>query len=96
MPKLLSRSKHEEFESNSAFQIIDQKERRAENTKKMEQNKNLAGLQNFRNMQKFRRLRIFATCEILHGCEFSQVAKFASCLPLFMPLQPLFTCFLTL
>ena len=29
MPKLLSRSKHEEFESNSALQIKDQKERRA-------------------------------------------------------------------
>ena len=36
MPKLLSRSKHEEFESNSALQIIDQKERRAENKEKME------------------------------------------------------------
>ena len=36
MPKLLSRSKHEEFESNSALQIGDQKERRAENAKKME------------------------------------------------------------
>ena len=29
MPKLLSRSKHEELESNSALQIKDQKERRA-------------------------------------------------------------------
>ena len=29
MPKLLSRSKHEEFKSNSALQIKDQKERRA-------------------------------------------------------------------
>ena len=29
MPKLLSTSKHEEFESNSALQIKDQKERRA-------------------------------------------------------------------
>ena len=36
MPKILSRSKHEEFESNSALQIIDQKERRAENVKKLE------------------------------------------------------------
>ena len=36
MPTLLSRSKQEEFESNSALQIRDQKERRAENTKKME------------------------------------------------------------
>ena len=29
MPKLLSQSKHEEFKSNSTFQIKDQKERRA-------------------------------------------------------------------
>ena len=29
MPKLLSRSKHEELESSSALQIKDQKERRA-------------------------------------------------------------------
>ena len=29
MPKLLSRSKHEEFKSNSTLQIKDQKERRA-------------------------------------------------------------------
>ena len=40
MPKLLSRSKHEEFESNSALQIKDQKERRVENTKKMERSTN--------------------------------------------------------
>ena len=31
MPKLLSRSKHEEFESNSAFQIRNQEERIAKN-----------------------------------------------------------------
>ena len=36
MPKLLSQSKHEEFESNSALQIRNQKERRAENERKME------------------------------------------------------------
>ena len=36
MLNLLSRSKHEEFKSNSALQIRDQKERRAENTQKME------------------------------------------------------------
>ena len=34
MPKLLSRSKHEEFESNSALQIRDQKERRAKSEEK--------------------------------------------------------------
>ena len=36
MSKLLSRYKHEEFESNSALQIKDQKERRAENAKELE------------------------------------------------------------
>ena len=41
MPKLLSRSKHEEFESNSTLQIRDQKERREENTRKLEHLQNL-------------------------------------------------------
>ena len=36
MPKLLSRSKHEEFKSNSALHINDQKERRAKSEEKME------------------------------------------------------------
>ena len=36
VPKVLSQSKHEEFESNSALQIRDQKERKAENGKKLE------------------------------------------------------------
>ena len=36
MPKLLSRSKHEESESNSALQIRDEKERRAENAENLE------------------------------------------------------------
>ena len=36
MPKLLSQSKHEEFESNSALQIRNQKKRRAKNDKKLE------------------------------------------------------------
>ena len=40
MLKLLSQSKHEEFESNSALQIKDQKKRRAENTKKVERSTN--------------------------------------------------------
>ena len=34
MPKLLSGSKHEEFKSNSALQIKDQKERRAKSEEK--------------------------------------------------------------
>ena len=37
MPNLLSQSKHEEFESNSALQIRNQKERRAEEARKMKQ-----------------------------------------------------------
>ena len=40
MSKLLSRSKHEEFESNSALQIGDQKERKEENTRKLEHLRN--------------------------------------------------------
>ena len=36
MPKLLSQSKHKEFKQNSALQIRDQNERRAENGKKLE------------------------------------------------------------
>ena len=36
MPKLLSQSKHEKFESNSALQIRDQKEKKVENAKKLE------------------------------------------------------------
>ena len=60
MPKLLSRSKHEKFESNSALQIRDQKERRAENARKLK-------LQ-FDKLQKFGNLLNFA------GCEFSQPA----------------------
>ena len=34
MPKLLSRSKHEDFESNSSLQIISHKERRAKSEEK--------------------------------------------------------------
>ena len=47
MPILLSRSKHEEFESNSALQIINQKERRAEEARKMKHAKKLRRVQKF-------------------------------------------------
>ena len=50
MPKLMSQSKHEEFESNSALWIRDQKERRAENAKKLELQ------EKFRSMGNFHRL----------------------------------------
>ena len=36
MPKFLIQSKHEEFESNSALQIRDEKERRVENAENLE------------------------------------------------------------
>ena len=41
MPKLLSRSKHEEFKSNSTLHIRDKKEIREENTRKLEHLRNL-------------------------------------------------------
>ena len=44
MPKLFSQSKHEEFESNSALQIRDQKERRAKNAKKLKLQENFRKL----------------------------------------------------
>ena len=61
----MSRSKHKEFESNSALQIRDQKERRVENTKEMEYGKNFAGLRKeFLHPANFCILQIFASCEI--------------------------------
>ena len=57
VPKLLSRSKHEEFESNSALQIRDQKERKAENARKVE-------LQEILHVEKLF-LRVLFTCLIL-------------------------------
>ena len=61
MPKLLSQSKHEEFESNSALQIKDQKERRVENAKKLELQ------ENFRSLRNFRRFHC-SSCEISFLC----------------------------
>ena len=42
MSILLSRSKHEEFESNSALQIINQKERTTKEVRKMKPTKKIA------------------------------------------------------
>ena len=55
MPKLLSRSKHEELELNLSSQIRSQKERRAK-SEKMEHCRNFAGLRNleFCRIAKFR------------------------------------------
>ena len=59
MPKLLSRSKHEEFELNSALQIKSQKERRAENRRKWSIAKILESCENF------------AICEISQVAKFA-------------------------
>ena len=47
MPKLLSRSKHKEFKSNSALQIRDQKERREKSEEKWSTAGILQGCENF-------------------------------------------------
>ena len=69
MPKLLSQSKHEEFESNSVLKIRDQKERRAENAKELELQ------EKFCSLQKFRRLH--CSCKIFP-------AELFTILPLFI------------
>ena len=71
MPKLLSRSKHEEFELNLALQIRNRKERRAENAWKLEPAGNLAGLRNFTGCKisqlvNFRKLRNFFHAATVH------------------------------
>ena len=85
MPKLLSRSKHQEFESNSALQIRDQKERRVENAKKLE-------LQEIWQAAKFSQVALFilpATIHILATvpscCPFLLFFSFGF-LPFFPPL----------
>ena len=74
MPKLLSQSKHEEFKSNSALHIRDQKERRVENAKKLELQ------ENFRSMQNFRRLHCssYEISFMLHCSSCSTVHHFAT------------------
>ena len=72
MPKLLSRFKHEELESNSALQIRDQKERRAENARKEEHKVEEKGKQwNVVGLRKFRNQRIFAGCTVHPACHYS-------------------------
>ena len=86
MPKLSSRSKHEEFESNSTLQIRDRKEKRAKNVRKEEHKVEEKGKKwNFAGLRKFRNLKNFAACEIL------QVTKFAAachCLCLMRTVHP--------
>ena len=77
MPKLLSQSKHKEFESNLTLQIRNQKERGAENKIKWRIEK-FYKIAKFSKLAKFSRLRNFATCELRNFAtyEFSQVALF--------------------
>ena len=85
MPKLLSRSKHKEFESNSALQIRDQKERRAENAKNLE-------LQETWHAAKFSQVALFIMPAPIHNS-----ATVPSCCPFlifvsfgFLPFLPPF------
>ena len=66
MPNLLSRSKNEEFKSNSALQIRNQKERRAEEARKMKQCRRFWQAVKFRTLQKFCRVRNFLLCATVH------------------------------
>ena len=77
MPRLSSRSKHVEFESNSALQIGNQKERRVE---KAEKSSNFAeGCKNFAQCKFLHWYEIFAQCEFSHWCEiFALVRNFCT------------------
>ena len=70
MPKLLSQSKHEEFESNSALQIRDRKERRAENAKKLERQ------EKFSQPAKFSQVALFILQNFHHAALFMSPALF--------------------
>ena len=63
MPILLSQSKHEEFESNSVLQIINHKERRVEEARKMKPTKKLRRVRNFHTLRKLL-LAIFGFCSV--------------------------------
>ena len=66
MQKLLSRSKHEEFESNSALQIKNQKERIAENARILGHCMNFAGLQTILQPAKIRSVAKLPPLCIVH------------------------------
>ena len=73
MPNLLSRSKHEEFELNSALQIRNQKERRAEEARKMK-------------CRKFwQAMNISQGAKFSHLAKFSQGAKVVFAFVIFFP-----------
>ena len=94
MPKLLSRSKHEEFELNSALQIRDQKERGAKKAREEEHKVEEKGKQ-----WNFRRLRnLLPACHyscllrtvhpaLLNSCCPFEVLPFCSCFD-FSPFCP--------
>ena len=84
MPKLLSQSKHEEFKPNSALQIRDQKERRAENAKKLELQEIWQGVKFSQDERE-----IFAGCTV-HPAKISFMPPLFI-MELYSPLQPLFT-----
>ena len=84
MPKFLSRSKHEEFESNSTLQISDQKERRA---KKMQGNwsYNLAGCKTIATCE-FSQVAKLQPADTIHPthCSFSSLFSCISRLSFFV------------
>ena len=74
MQNLLNRSKPEEFESNSALQIRNQKERKAEKAGKS--SSFVEGCKNF-TLAKFAQCEFFTRCEIPHSMKFLHCAKFS-------------------
>ena len=87
MPKLLSQSKHEEFESNSAFHIRNEKEIRAENARKLEPTGNLATCE-FSQVAKSPPATVHNSC---HCSPFPALLPFSTLLSLFglLPKLPL-------
>ena len=66
MQKLLSQSKHEEFEPNSALKIKDQKERIAENAKKLDLQEIWQGAK-FSQAAKFSQVALFILQNFHHA-----------------------------
>ena len=81
MPKLLSRSKQEEFESNSALQIRDHKERKAKNTRKLD---NLGNFQHARTVHVSCTVHYFSTVHLAARSCFLTLCSV--CIFLFFPI----------
>ena len=75
MPKLLSRSKHEEFELNSALKIRNQKERRAE-CMEIGARKKFGRAVKFSQPSDFRRLQNFLLCTVHVSCTVHPFLRF--------------------